>query len=311
MNLSATLQQSYDVSKTIMEKKAVNFYQAFKHMDLKRLRAITAIYAFCRYVDDIVDEYPEQDIQQKIENLDEIESIVIKIYNQEDVHFYYAFNRFNWLEAFVDTLSQFEISKESFLNQIRGQRSDLEFSHIGSFDELVKYSEDVAGSVGVMLMPIICEQPSSQMASICSDLGVAMQITNILRDIGEDIRERNRIYIPQHLLEEYQISNQDLLDVSLGKAIDNFPRLIALWEALATIAESKYQRFESYIQNFTKSAQLPLLLASRNYESILNVVRESKYQCFEERCYTKSVTRSKIFNEAKKHLKNIYRNEAV
>ena len=101
------------------------------------------------------------------------------------------------------------------LEQIDGQKSDINFKIIEDKDDLIRYCKKVAGTVGLMLALMLKgDKADSRYESICEDLGIAMQITNILRDIGEDLRNRNRIYIPQTLMKEYRVTRKELEDLS-------------------------------------------------------------------------------------------------
>lgn len=299
---SIQLDTSYKACYEIMKEKAVNFYHAFKFMDQNRFKAITGVYAFCRYVDDIVDENEEESLDKKLKKLSEIEGVISSI---ELEHTDFSKNHI-WFYAFKKAVLDFDISKDSLLDQIKGQRNDLNFSGIDSMDDLVHYSTLVAGSVGRMLLPMLSEHRHAKALDICNRLGVAMQITNILRDIGEDYRERSRIYIPRDTMRQFSITQDTLGNLSDMKSKD-IPgdSTILLWESLAHKAESEYNYFIDNIQIFHDDARMPLLLACENYRAIIGVIRNENYNCFRKRCYTSKMKRVEILHNVKKMMKSV------
>ena len=104
---------------------------------------------------------------------------------------------------------------EPFYDQFTGQMMDIHFSTPKTMQDLEKYSYYVAGSVGRMLLPIIASNSHRDLSIAAVDLGIAMQLTNILRDVGEDYYEKQRIYLPQEEMLKYQYSRSDLQKESL------------------------------------------------------------------------------------------------
>lgn len=298
----SVLDASYKECYAIMKDKAVNFFHAFKYLDQSSFKAITGVYAFCRYVDDIVDENETENIETKDERLNEMMLIVNSI---EDDHLNFSQKQV-WYFAFKKAVLDYKISKQALLDQIEGQRNDLTFNGIESHENLVNYSTLVAGSVGRMLLPMLSDQSDDYALNVCNQLGIAMQFTNILRDIGEDFRERGRIYIPQNLLSEYSVSSDTLQALS---SIDSkeYPNVsvMAMWEHLAKQAEISYDYFVENITTFNQEARMPLLLACENYRAILEAIRNQNYNCFRERCYTSKIKRVEILHNVKKMLKSV------
>jgi phytoene synthase len=210
--------------------------------------------------------------------------------------------------------------------QIAGQRMDAHFHDIRSIEELVQYARLVAGSVGRVLVPILVSDmgiiDNPDFMKSCEALGVGMQITNILRDVGEDIRERDRVYVPVELMRSHAITRVQLMqwsvaatdEVSTAKyrglflggdkeygdadpvaASPEIPQnFIDLWEELAAMADSYYLPYEAWISAFHHSARLPLVSAARLYQAIEQAVRDQHYDCFTQRCYTSAPIRSAI-----------------
>ncbi len=296
--------QSYKVCRKIMKDKAVNFYHAFKYMSDEDFKAICGVYAFCRYVDDIVDENEEENNAVKEAKLDRIEYLV-NHFEVEEPHEEFSVENL-WYPAFYDSVRNYNIPKSALLDQIKGQRQDLKFTNIESMEDLETYSSLVAGSVGRMLMPMLTLINNDTMTVICNDLGVAMQITNILRDIGEDYRSRNRIYLPQESMKSINVSEEDINKYSYATSkISLEASMITLWESLAKQAENKYNNFINSIMMFKQEVRLPLILACENYRAILDAVRLENHNCFTKRCYTSNIKRVEIFQKSKTLLKEI------
>lgn len=298
------LKESYRQCEAIMKKGAVNFYHAFKHMDTNRFEAITAVYAFCRYVDDVVDENEDQPKRMKLGVLENLKNILSGNANEEH-HIYFASEN-PWFLAFWDTYNHFDIPLDALIDQIDGQIMDLNFQHFTTQDELYRYCSLVAGSVGRMLLPMLATNISDDLFKVCDDLGIAMQITNILRDIGEDYKNRRRIYIPKEILNRYSFEEAEF-DALTRQKVGKIPnKVIELWESLAQEASWRYDALVDNINLFDLKAQLPLLLAAENYRAILDAVRIQDYNCFTKRCYTSAMKRVEILAKAKKTLKEIH-----
>ncbi|MFT8704377.1 phytoene/squalene synthase family protein [Bifidobacterium aquikefiricola] len=323
---SITLEQSFEAARSIMQTQAVSFYQAFKRLPEDRFQAVTAVYAFCRYADDLVDEGGSAVLPK----LDDLEASVRTLFESapfrgtpmstdgNNVHSDSQDDSPNrkspsaliaptlaWWPAFVASVQRYGVQKRGLLMQIQGQRMDADFHDITSTHELIEYSRLVAASVGIVLVPILVNDRhallDADFIEACEKLGIAMQITNILRDVGEDIRERNRVYIPHDLLESYGITRDLLVSLAHGRN-DAQPEAIpeafvSLWERLATLADQYYLPYERYIDHFHKSARMPLIVAAKLYQAIEQAVRDQSYDCFTRRCYTSKATRLRIVSE--------------
>ena len=187
------------------------------------------------------------------------------------------------------------------LEQIDGQRSDINFKIIEDKEDLILYCKKVAGTVGLMLAPMLRgEKADGQYESICESLGIAMQITNILRDIGEDLRNRNRIYIPQTFMKKYSVTRKDLENLSALPSTlsirhlffkSNFKvgdNIVNLWEETALLSKHYYDKFYKHLYMFSFDATFPVAAAAVYYQAILEEVRKNNYNCFTKRCYTNS-----------------------
>ncbi|UTC61748.1 phytoene/squalene synthase family protein [Treponema sp. OMZ 787] len=305
------LKNSYRQAEKIMKERAVNFYRAFSNLPPERFKGVAAVYAFCRYADDLVDKsHTKRDEQTILKSLLDLENALKFLYSEKDTSGSFSsdnsvFHQI-WWPAFEETVKKFNIPQTSFLMQIEGQRMDLSPDDIKTFDEFIEYCRLVASSVGLMMLPFLVK-PDKEMdesfVKSCEDLGIAMQITNILRDVGEDLREKNKLYLPASLMEEYGITRTELESLSKHsteeKIEDLIPQnFISLWEKLASIADDYYASFEKKLSYFHTDCVASVFAAARMYRGIADAVREASYNCFTKRCYTPERIRRAVIAEA-------------
>lgn len=258
----------YSYCENIIKLHSKSFYAAFSILPVAKRNAVYAIYAFCRYADDSIDV---------LNNLD-------KLLELEDSLDDFARGKTPdtpIFRALEDTFKSFDVDIEPFYHMIQGQKMDFNFTQPKDIGEFKDYCYHVAGSVGLMLLAIIAVENKDKLRDPALGLGEAMQITNILRDIGEDYRE-NRIYIPIDLLAKYPQA-QDAIETNLVN--EDF---ICLWETLARIAEDNYDRFFQSLALFDKDSQRAVANSALFYGEILNVVRKNDYNCLTKRQYVSS-----------------------
>ena len=300
--MNSELRESYNTAIEILKDNSSSFYTAFKTLPEEKFLAVASIYAYCRVCDDIVDEDNDKASAEK--RLNDLEYNINAFYNNEAYDMPYP-----WWDAFETTVKKFKIKLEPFLMQIRGQRMDLKEVEIEDLDHLLQYCRLVAGSVGLMLAGILAKSVAvyrdKNYLDACLDLGIGMQITNILRDIGEDLVQRNRVYVPKTLLEKNGLTKEDLISLieNDGKNLpDNF---ISLWEELAALSEKYYAGIKNELCNFDPDVRLSVYSSALIYKEILDVVRKNNYNCLTKRNYTNKVTMLKLLNTAKKTLKEV------
>lgn len=260
----------------IIKKYSKSFYYAFSGLPTEKRYAVYAVYAFCRIADDSVDENTSAEVKKKA--LSELRNELYLFSRHEEK------NHPIW-RALRYVFNNFEMELQPFFDQLIGQERDIYFSSPKSIQELEDYCYYVAGSVGLMLLPIIASENQPSLRQPAIDLGIAMQITNILRDIGEDFFEKNRIYLPE--LERLRFGYGE--DKLANRLIDH--SFIHLWEHLAGRAEILYEAFEHHLDQFDSDSKLPVGIAASVYRDILNVIRENKYDCISKRNF---VTQDRI-----------------
>jgi phytoene synthase len=188
-------------AKEIAKKSSSSFYFAFNLLPHEKREAMNTVYAFCRETDDLVDEgnEPEEIKYEKLRKWRiELEKALIC---QSD---------YSLLNKLGKTIRQFNIPIDPFFELLKGMEMDLQYKRYLSFDDLVTYCYRVASTVGLMCIEIFGYKHKSA-KDFAVNLGIALQLTNILRDIKKDA-ERGRIYLPQEDLLRFNYSEKDLFN---------------------------------------------------------------------------------------------------
>ncbi|MDA9472174.1 phytoene/squalene synthase family protein [Enterococcus sp. 5H] len=264
-----------------IRKHSKSFYRAFAQLPKQKAWSVFAVYSFCREADDIIDVYNDLGRLTLLEKeLTEFLSGNIP-------------DRYFW-RALVPVFETYKMEPQAFYDMLTGQKMDWDFQQPETQEQLEEYSYYVAGSVGLMLLPILSNQ-AEKVKNQGIQLGQAMQITNILRDIGEDFKNQ-RIYLPKEVMKKYHVT----LDTLKHERIDE--SFIKLWEYEAMRAEKLYQGAKSMISDIDSDCQEALLLSAAFYEGILDAVRKNNYQCFNTRNYVKKSQQLKLYQDVKKQL---------
>ena len=279
-----TVKDYYRYCEEIIKKNSKSFYFAFSQLPEDKANAVFAIYTFCRRADDSVDENGSKVRQQ--EELERLNMELQLFEKGEEIQ------HPMWL-ALRDVFNRYNMSIEPFYEQLEGQRMDINFTEPMTLKELEKYSYYVAGTVGLMLLPVLAQGSSIDLTEQAISLGIAMQITNILRDIGEDYQIKNRIYIPQSLLASELYSADHLKNATINSSF------IRIWESLAQHAEELYDNFFHSIFYFDEDSRFQVLLAAKVYRGILNAVRKNNYDCFHVKNYVSPIEMQKIHQAAR------------
>lgn len=201
-----------ETAKEISKKSKSSFYYAFNLLPEDKRDAMNTVYAFCRKTDDIVDENSDS-TDLKYEKL--------RKWRIEFEKSFSGHSEFTLLNKLGTTISKFNIPLDPFFELIKGMEMDLQKDRYKSFEDLQLYCYRVASTVGLMCIEIFgYKHPSTKQFAV--DLGIAMQMTNILRDIGKDAKN-GRIYLPQEDLIKFNYSEQEILSLIYN---DNFKDLM-------------------------------------------------------------------------------------
>ncbi|MGZ8197229.1 MAG: presqualene diphosphate synthase HpnD [Burkholderiales bacterium] len=241
------------------QQKAVqsgsSFYYSFLFLPEERRRAITALYAFCREVDDVVDEVREPSVART--KLDWWRGEVANIYEGHPQH--------PVALALAEMVGPYGLEQARLLEIIDGMQMDLEYNAYPDFDALKVYCHRVAGAVG-MLSARIFGYEDERTLEYAADLGLAFQLTNIIRDVGEDAR-RNRIYLPLHELAQFGVTTDDIVQ---ARETVNFRKLI---DFQMRRAETWYEQAFSKLPPGDRKAQRPGIVMAAIYRTLLDEIR--------------------------------------
>jgi phytoene synthase len=259
----AELQKAYRACSRITAEHSKSFHFATALLPEEKRSAVRALYAFCRTVDDIVDEPGAADQQF---NLDYWRTIVQTA--SAPRHDLVA-------TAWADTLTRYYIPPHYALQLIDGVARDLAQTRYASFEDLSTYCYGVASTVGLMSMCIIGFK-SNEAIPYAIKLGVALQLTNILRDVGEDFRN-GRVYLPQDEMNAFGISETDLESGQVTPRWRDFMRF------QIDRTRKLYAESAPGIKMLEREGQLATGAASTLYSAILDVVERNDYDVFSQR----------------------------
>lgn len=279
------LKIAYAHCRAITRHHAKTFYMATRFLPNHKQRSIFAIYSLCRYLDDLVDEGEDLVMKKQISTLEIIERL--EVFKIKLINTYKGIEHKDpILMAFADTLNKFDISLDLPLLLMEGVKMDLVKSRYQTFDELYDYSYKVASVVGLMTSEVFGYNDKKAIEHAV-ELGIAMQLTNILRDVGEDL-VKDRIYLPKEELDEFNVSEKDLFNHNLS---ENFIELMKFQVERANIY---YVSSDSGIPMLNKDSRLPVGLARENYSRILQKIEENNYDVFSQRAYLNSTEKLTI-----------------
>jgi phytoene synthase len=242
-----------------------SFYYSFLLLPPQRRRAITALYAFCREVDDVVDECG--DPQMARAKLAWWRTELAAAYRGRPGH--------PVTQALAAAARDFSLPQELLAEIIDGMEMDLEQNRYADFKALHLYCYRVAGTVGLLAAEIFGYEDRLTL-KYAHDLGLAFQLTNIIRDVGEDAR-RGRIYLPQEDLDRFGVDAADILQ---ARCPDAFRRLM---EFQIGRAERYYEQAFAQLPAADRKAQRPGLVMAAIYRALLGEIRKDSSQVLSHR----------------------------
>lgn len=255
-----------DSSKQIAKESKSSFYYAFSLLEKPKRDAMNTVYAFCRKTDDIVDEGNDSS-ELKYERLRKWRIELEKaLYGTSD---YALFNKL------AQIIKQFNIPIEPFFELIAGMEMDLQTNRYLSFDDLLQYCYRVASTVGLMCIEIFGYKNKSA-KDYAVNLGLAMQLTNILRDVKKD-SEKGRIYLPQQDLINFGYSENDLFE---RKFNDNF---ITLMRNEANRAEEFFTKANDALDLDDKRSMFPARAMQHIYHKLLTKIETENFDVFNKK----------------------------
>ncbi len=252
-----------------MQQKAAasgsSFYYAFLFLPPPRRAAITAFYAFCREVDDVVDEVSDPGVAAT--KLAWWQSEVGRAFGGQPTH--------PALQALMPHAAAFGIESRQLLAVIEGCQMDLTQTRYLDFAQLQRYCHLVAGVVGEVSARIFGQQ-DQRTTAYAHRLGLAFQLTNILRDVGEDAR-RGRIYLPVDELQRFEVKAHEILN---GQHSDRFERLMRFQ---AERAHRLYDEALALLPAADRRSQKPGLMMASIYRTLLREIEADGFQVLRQR----------------------------
>ena len=271
-----TLEDAYNYCRKISRDHAKTFYLASMFLPKKQQNPIFAIYALLRTVDDVVD-MAEDKLKAGLITSDEISKMLEGWKSRLKACYAGKHDNDPIMMAWQDTLKSYTIPIDLPLDLMDGVAMDIEFKPFETFDELYVYCYKVAAVVGLMTSEIFGYR-DKQALQHAIELGIAMQLTNILRDIGEDV-DRGRIYLPLEDLRRFNYSKEEFMQKRIN---DNF---INLMKFQIERARGYYRSSEKGIPMLEKQARFAVCISSVNYGNILSAIESNNYDAFSKRAY--------------------------
>ena len=292
--MSTEIEKAYAYCESVTKHHARSFYFAAKFLPKTKQRAVYPVYAFCRHVDDEIDEIGDGDHAEAIEaverwrsNLNEIYSpgksqnpeLAIENLKPETE------NQILVFRAWQDLLKTYEIPQNLPLELVQGVLMDTTVKRYESFGELYVYCYRVASTVGLMSSEILGYSDKTAL-QYAEAMGIGMQLTNILRDVKEDAA-MNRIYLPREDLRRFGVTEEQIF---ANEFDENFA---AMMRFQVERAREYYRNGEKGIAFLEKDSRFTVLLAARIYAKILDEIEKQNYNVFIRRAHTSR--RQKIF----------------
>ncbi|KAJ1385349.1 Trans-Isoprenyl Diphosphate Synthase, head-to-head [Sesbania bispinosa] len=269
--------EAYDRCGEVCAEYAKTFYLGTQLMTQERRKAIWAIYVWCRRTDELVDGPNSSHITPTA--LDRWEQRLTDVFEGRPYDMYDA--------ALSHTVSKYPVDIQPFKDMIEGMRMDLRKSRYQNFDELYLYCYYVAGTVGLMSVPVMGIAPESKASTesiynAALALGIANQLTNILRDVGEDAR-RGRVYLPQDELAQAGLSDDDIFRGRVTEKWRNFMK------GQIQRARMFFDEAEKGVAELNSASRWPVFASLLLYRQILDSIEANDYNNFTKRAYVGKV----------------------
>ena len=235
-----------------------NFTWAFYFISQDRRDALISLYAFCREIDDIVDETLEL----------EVATAKINWWKAEINRLFHETPQHPVTKSLLKFIHIYELNEAYFIEMLDGMEMDLKFNRYENFKQLQLYCYRVAGVVGILSVKILGFKNQATL-KYAHDLGIALQLTNIIRDVGEDAR-KNRIYIPLDELKEFSVSEDEILKFKESNHLSNL-----MFHQIARV-EVFYKNAYQKLPKEDINPQIPGLIMGKIYETLLLEIKRDK-----------------------------------
>jgi phytoene synthase len=271
-----TVEEAYEICRKITRRHGGNFSVGFRFLPPRKQRAVHAAYAYCRIADDIADEDADVILsradgegsapQDRYGSFASLRMTRLDAWQHELDLAYSGAPTHDVTIALADALQHFAIPKSAFVALLDGCRQDMVKTRYETFEELVHYCDLVATSISDISLAIFGYR-SDQALVYGRNLSTALQLTNITRDIGDDLG-RDRVYLPQEELRRFGVSERDLFE-----RVEN-ERVLALIEHQISRAEQYFRDAEPLLKELSFDARFPTLLMGGVYATVLAKLRK-------------------------------------
>jgi phytoene synthase len=281
----AAVERSYARAERATALWARSFYFASRFLPVPKRRAVFALYDYCRHADNLVDGRGHRAPEDVRAELAALAGAV------RWMHAGHAPPGERWL-ALADTLRRYDIPLAPLLDLLDGVALDLDEVAFADFPALHRYCRLVAGGVGLMLGPVLGAASSHRFREHGVGLGVAMQLTNVLRDVAEDL-DAGRLYLPADELARFGLDRRAL---ERRRAT---PEFIALMRFQITRARALFDAADPVVELFPRDgSRLTVRLLQRTYAGILDGIERLGYDVFRSRAYVSGARKLMILGRA-------------
>ena len=261
--MGTNVQEAYAYCRQVTRQHAKNFYYAFLFLPRAQRDAMYTVYAFCRYCDDLADDDTHAPATQQA---------LMDAWRHELDNCYVGKATHRITQALQRTVAQYALPKPCFEELIRGVEMDLTIQRYATFAELEQYCYRVASVIGLACLPIFgVTYPEAQ--SYAHHIGIALQLTNILRDVKEDA-ERGRIYLPLEDLQAFHYTEADLL------AQRYTADFVALMQFQSQRAMEDYRKAAACVPSGARAGLVAPEIMAAIYRTTLRKIARQQYNVF-------------------------------
>jgi len=264
---------------SITKKFGTSYYFATRFLPNNLRQATYALYSFFRIPDEIVDNAINQNSEAILSELEDWESMWNQAYTGDNT-------KYPVLNITAEVFREYEIPYQYSLDFLAAMKQDVYTNRYQTYTDLRAYMYGSASVVG-LIMSYLIGFNNDKALQYAPYLGEAMQLTNFIRDIGEDYKERSRIYLPQEDMDKYNVQDIDIRDNKIT------PEFIELIKFEIKRARSLYRKSDQGLEYLNKRGIFAVIMASRMYEAILDKVEQNNYDVLNKRARTSK--REKIY----------------
>lgn len=264
------LKASFEHARMLTAHYSKSFYISAKMLPASKRWATYALYGFCRYADNLIDNPRNRSKEEILHEIDFLSHEIRCAYNSGE-------SEHPILQPFIFVAKKYGIPIDYPLDLLKGVRMDITQKRYDTFDDLYIFAYRVAGVVGLMMTHILGTK-SNEAFLYAEKLGIAMQLTNILRDIQED-KNMGRIYLPREDLLHFGMSEKDILNEKMH------PKMHKLMQFQIRRAHNYYEHANKGIHLLERDAQFAIYSSSKIYRGILRKIEARNYNPFLGRVY--------------------------